>query len=80
MFSKVSELFWDALGSAGSSKESVKVYTEHDNNQFSPLVVIGGIHFYPEGFGIIIVFLTLYTVYIRRNYKAVKPKPFYESE
>ena len=60
------------------SEPGVEVFTENPNNEHSPLVVIGGIHVYPEGFGIIIVFVLLYTVFLRRNYRVEKAKAFYE--
>jgi len=56
----------------------ITVYTEHDNNEYSPLFVIGGIHVYPEGFGILVVFASIYFYFLRRNYRPDKPKPFYE--
>ena len=62
----------------GSAAPAVEVFTEHHNNQHSPLVVVGGIHIYPEGFGLIIVLTILYTIFLRRNYKKDKPKAFYE--
>ena len=62
----------------GSKKETIQTFTEHDNNQYSPLVVIGGVHVYPEGFGIIVVVGLLMFFHVRRNYRVEKPKRFYE--
>ena len=66
------------FGKWGSSAPEVETFTEHHNNWCSPLVVIGGIHVYPEGFGLCAVLFLFYYTMLRRNYRKDKPEKFYE--
>ena len=66
------------FGKWGTSAPEVETFTEHHNNWCSPLVVIGGIHVYPEGFGLCAVLFLFYYTMLRRNYRKDKPEKFYE--
>ena len=67
-----------SLFSSTPAAPEVEVFTDHPNNDVSPLVIIGGIHIYPEGFGLCFVVLALYIYFINRNYRPDKPKKFYK--